>query len=86
MKIITWGIRIIIFVLLLVILLNNMQEIQFNFYGIYFWHLPLIVFGLIALAIGLVCGLSVGLMRTFKLKSQIRVLQESMNKSGQAQL
>lgn len=81
MKIVHWIIRIIVFVLILVLVLNNMQKVQFNFYGIYTWDLPLIILIFAAAIIGVFIGFAIWLVRIIELKSQIRNLKKDLEKS-----
>ena len=82
MKILRWIIRIIIFVLILVFVLNNMQKVQFNFYGIYTWDLPLIVPVFAALIIGIFIGFIIWIARLVELKFQLRGLKKELEKKS----
>lgn len=83
-NIIKWIIRIAIFVLVLVLVLNNMQRVQFNFYGIYSWTLPLIVLALIFFIIGIVIGLVYSFIRSFELRSRIKLLRKDLEEARTA--
>lgn len=72
-----WLLRILIFVLILIIIIDNIQTVHFNLLGIYFIQLPLIVLVLIFFALGVLMGLLIGLMNSIKLKSRIHQLEEA---------
>ncbi len=76
--IIRWMVRIAIFILILVLIVNNLQKVQFNFYGVYTWNLPLIVIVLIAMAIGIAIGLIFGFIRSLELRSRIKLLHKDL--------
>lgn len=78
MKITRWIIRIILFLLVLVLILNNKNIVDFNFYGIYTLSAPLIILCLIFLLIGLIIGMGYGFLRSLELKAKIKVLQEEI--------
>lgn len=70
-----WLLRILIFVLILIIIIDNIQTVHFNLLGIYVLQLPLIILVLIFFACGVLCGLLMGLMNSIKLKSRIHQLE-----------
>jgi len=84
MKIIHWIVRIIVALLIVVLALNNMQRVEFNFYGIYTWNFPLILLVFIMLALGILIGLIFGLVRHISLKSQIHTLKKELNNKNTA--
>lgn len=73
--------KIVVLILLLVLVLNNMQKVEFNLYGIYIWNLPLIVIILIALILGLIIGFSLRVIKLADLKLQIHNLKRDLAKS-----
>ncbi|MBP9742275.1 MAG: LapA family protein [Burkholderiales bacterium] len=80
MKITRWIIRIILFILVLVLILDNRQPVEFNFYGIYHTApLPLIVIGFAFLLIGLIIGMIYGFLRSLELKAKIKILQQELH-------
>jgi uncharacterized integral membrane protein len=83
-NILKWVIRFALFILVLVLILNNMQLVQFNFYGIYSWSLPLIVLAIIALIIGILIGITYGFVRSFELKSRIKLLRKDLEAAQKA--
>lgn len=72
--------KIAILLLLLVLVLNNLQKVEFNLYGIYIWNLPLIVIILIALIIGLIIGFSLRVIKLADLKLQVHNLKKDLEK------
>lgn len=79
MKIGRWIIRVILFILILVLVLNNKHNVQFNLYNIYTWNVPLIVLCFIFLLIGLCIGVIYGLLRSLELKTRIKLLQRDLD-------
>ncbi len=77
-NIVKWVIRIAIFVLILVLVLNNMERVQFNFYGIYSWTMPLIVLALIFLIAGVLIGMIYSFFRSMELRSRIKLLRKDL--------
>ena len=74
--------KIIIFLLLLVLVLNNMQKVEFNLYGVYIWNLPLIVIIMMALILGLLIGFSLRIIKLAELKLQIHNLKKDLEKTS----
>ena len=79
MKIIRWIARIVLFILVIVLVLQNRHIVQFNLYGIYIWNLPIIVLCFIFLLIGLTIGLGYSFIQSIKLKSKIRSLKHNLD-------
>ncbi len=79
-RIIRLLLRIILFVLLLVLAINNMQNVEFNFLGIYTLKLPLIVTLAIFTIGGIFIGMLFGLMNNLSLKSQLNKLKKQIDK------
>jgi uncharacterized integral membrane protein len=77
-NILKWVFWFAVFILLLVLILNNSQPVQFNFYGIYSWSLPLILMVFGALIIGIIIGLIYGFGRSLELKLRIRLLKKDL--------
>ena len=64
LSILKWSFWFIIFILVLVLILNNWQPVQFNFYGIYSWTIPLIIMIFMAFVLGVLIGVIYGIGRT----------------------
>ena len=77
-NILKWVFWFAVFILALVLILNNYQPVQFNFYGIYSWSLPLILMVFSALVIGIIIGLIYGFGRSLELKLRIRLLKKEI--------
>lgn len=77
-NILKWVFWFGLFVLVLVLILNNSQPVQFNFYGIYSWSLPLIVIVFGGLIIGLLIGLIYSFSRNLELKLRIKLLKKDI--------
>ena len=80
-KIIRWVVRIVLFILVLVLIINNLQKVQFNFYGLYTWDLPLIALAAVFLLIGVIVGLIFGFMRSLELRSRIKLLRNDLEEA-----
>ena len=78
MRIFRIMLRIILFIILLVLALNNMQSVEFNFLGIYTLKLPLIITLAVFACGGLFIGMLFGLMNNLSLKSQLRQLRKQL--------
>ena len=80
MKIFQIILRVIVFIILLVLAINNMQSVEFNFLGIYTLKLPLIITLAIFGLGGLLFGMLFGFMNNLNLKSQINKLKKQLTK------
>jgi uncharacterized integral membrane protein len=78
LKILNWSLRIGLFIIILVLVLDNMQTIDFNLFSIYHIKLPLIVLILIFFVAGVFLGLLFGILRGFASKSDIRKLEKEI--------
>ena len=77
-KIIRWIVRIIIFILVLLLIINNLHKVPFNFYGIYNGELPLIVLIISSVIIGFVVGITYGFINSLELRSRIKLLRKDL--------
>jgi len=68
MKLITWVVRILVFVVLLVLALDNTQTATMNFPLGHPWSAPLILIGLAFFVVGLVVGLLSALPALFRMR------------------
>ncbi|MCC2624408.1 MAG: hypothetical protein K0R14_281 [Burkholderiales bacterium] len=78
LKILGWVLKIALFIIILVLVLDNMQAIDFNIFGIYHIKLPLIVLLLVFFVIGIVMGLVLGILRGFASKADMRRLEKEI--------
>lgn len=85
MKIFRWIIRIVIFVLVLVLVLDNRHNVQFSFYNIYTVNTPLIVLCFIFLLVGFIVGIIYSFLRSFKLRSRVKLLQKNLDNMHKTQ-
>jgi lipopolysaccharide assembly protein A len=77
MNVARWVVGTIVFLLLLLLSLQNADLVTVRFYHLFSWQAPLIFLLLIAFAGGAVAGLLAGLMRSTRLKRQVmRVRRE----------
>ena len=84
MKIFQIILRVIVFIILLVLAINNMQSVEFNFLGIYTLKLPLIITLAIFALGGLMLGMLFGFMNNLNLKSRINKLKKQLTKQQEA--
>jgi len=78
LKILSWVLRIALFIIILVLVLDNMQTIDFNLFSIYHVKLPLIALLLIFFVVGVLLGLLFGILRGFASKSDVRRLEKEI--------
>ncbi|HRG61859.1 MAG: DUF1049 domain-containing protein [Neisseriales bacterium] len=81
MKIFKIIIQVAVFILLLVLAINNMQTVEFNFFSVYVLKLPLIITLAIFAVGGLLIGLLYGFVNNLALKSQISKLKKQIDKT-----
>lgn len=79
LKVLNWVLRIALFIIILVLVLDNMQSIDFNLFSIYHIKLPLIFLVLIFFVIGILLGLLFGILRGFASKSDLRKLEKEID-------
>ena len=85
LKILRILFRIAIFVLLLILAINNMQTTEFNFLGIYTLRLPLIVtLGIFAFG-GVFIGMLLSYGNNLSLKSELKKLRKELSQSQKKQ-
>lgn len=80
MKILKLIINLVLFVLLLVLALDNKQVVTINFYDIYTFNLPLIIGIVMFVFIGFVIGILYNLTTIMRLKAQIFQLNRKIEK------
>lgn len=85
MKIFQIVLRVIVFIILLVLAINNMQTVAFNFLGIYTLQLPLIITLAIFALGGLLIGMLFGFVNNLSLKNQISKLKKQIAKQQEPQ-
>lgn len=78
MKILRTILKVIIFIILVVLAINNMQSVEFNFLGIYNAHLPLIIILAIFAGGGFLIGILWGLINNLVIKSQLSNLKKQL--------
>ncbi len=82
MRIFKIIIRVIVFIFLLVLAINNMQIVEFNFLGVYTLKLPLIITLAIFAISGIFIGSLIGLISNLSLKKQISNLKKQLKKQN----
>ncbi len=88
MKYFYLAIKIITFILLLVLVINNIQPVVFKILGLYELKLPLILIVLIFFGIGIIIGRLFGIFHMIELKAKYNNLKKefekmkTVNKSG----
>lgn len=76
-------INMILFLLLLVLCINNSQIVTINIYGVYTLNMPLILALAIFATIGFIIGILFNLPKNIKSKSQISKLEKELTKYTQ---
>lgn len=77
-QVLHWILRIAVFALILLLVLDNMQAVDFNLLGIYQIKLPLIAIILIVFVLGIILGFLFGMLRGFARKSEIKKLENEI--------
>jgi lipopolysaccharide assembly protein A len=75
MNVARWIVGTIVFLLLLLLSLQNADLVTVRFYHWFSWQAPLIFLLLIAFAAGAFAGILAGLVRTTRLKRQVARLR-----------
>lgn len=75
--------RIAIFILLLILAINNMQTTEFNFLGIYTLKLPLIVTIAIFTFLGVLLGMLFSFGNNLTLKSELKKARKQLTQNQQ---
>ena len=75
MNVARWIVGTVVFLLLLLLSLQNAELVTVRFYHWFSWQAPLIFLLLIAFAGGAAAGLLAGLVRTTRLKRQVARLR-----------
>jgi uncharacterized integral membrane protein len=75
MNVARWIVGTVVFLLLLLLSLQNTELVTVRFYHWFSWQAPLIFLLLIAFAGGAVAGLLAGLVRATRLKRQVMRLR-----------
>lgn len=83
MKIVRIIFNLLIFILLLVLALNNMQNITLDFYGIHTFNMPLIIALVVFISIGFIIGILTNLAMNLKLKAQLHQLNRKLSKQNE---
>ncbi|MDD3266311.1 MAG: LapA family protein [Burkholderiales bacterium] len=76
-------INIVLFLLVLVLCINNSQIVTINLYGMYTLNVPLILALAILATIGFIIGILFNIPRNIKAKSQISKLEKELAKYTQ---
>jgi uncharacterized integral membrane protein len=75
MNVARWIVGTVVFLLLLLLSLQNADLVTVRFYHWFAWQTPLIFLLLIAFACGAAAGILAGLVRTTRLKRQVARLR-----------
>lgn len=79
MKVIKLILQLALLILLVVLFLNNMQLVEFNFYGIWLWRLPLIMLVALAIILGMIAGFCFRLFKSAEQKLEIHNLKKELD-------
>ena len=80
MRLVTWAIRILVFLLLLAFAIKNTDPVRLHFYFELVWQVPLIVLLLAFFAAGAVFGLAAVLGTQLRQRREIHRLKRELNK------
>ena len=72
-----WAFRIFLYGLIIILIKDNIQNVRFNFYGIYLFELPMAIFVLGFFTFGIFTGLLINFIKIIQLKAKIRKLEKS---------
>ncbi len=78
MKIIRWVVRILFFLLLLILIVDNMTTVTMNLFGIYKLTIPLVFIMLSCIFVGVLISGTVFLYKNLKLKITIQTLEKEL--------
>ena len=78
MHILRIALWVVLFIILLILAINNMQTVEFNFLGLYTLKLPLIITLAIFTLAGIGIGMFFNLINYLSLKSQLRQLRKQL--------
>jgi putative membrane protein len=81
MAFVRWTVGVAVFAALLFLSLQNSELVTVRFYHWFSWQAPLIILLLLAFATGIVAGLLAGLLRTARLKRQLRALRNEQRRA-----
>lgn len=80
MKIVRLVVNLLIFILLLVLALDNIQTVTINLYNLYTFQIPLIIAMVIFVILGMIIGILFSLGSNLKLRTQIYNLKRKLEK------
>jgi putative membrane protein len=81
MQALRWIVGAALFLVLLLLALQNSELVTLKFYHWWSWQAPLIFIVLIAFAIGVAAGLSAGAVRSARLKRQLNRVRRERSRS-----
>jgi uncharacterized integral membrane protein len=84
MTIVRWIVGLAVFLLLLLLSLQNAKSVELHFLGWGPWEAPLILALLISFSAGVTAGLLVGAFRTARLRRQVNRLRRDHAKLASA--
>lgn len=80
MKVVRLIVNLLIFILLLVLALDNIQTVTINLYSLYTFQVPLIIAMVIFILMGVIIGILFNLGTNLKLRTQIYSLKRKLEK------
>lgn len=81
MRILVWSLRLLVFVLLLVLAVYNVQPVSFHFFADMVWEVPLMVMLLVAFVMGAFSMGVVMVVRVLRLQRQLSQTQKQLEHS-----
>ncbi|MDR0717598.1 MAG: LapA family protein [Azoarcus sp.] len=84
MRIFTWFVRIVLFLLLLGFAVKNDHVADLNFFFGRQWHLPLVFIILIAFGVGALLGVTATITSLLRQRREISRLRRQLERAGKA--
>ena len=71
MRVIRWLVGGVVFLVLLLVALQNADPVTLRFFNVWSWEAPLVFIVLLAFAVGVGCGLLAGAVKVARLSRQL---------------
>lgn len=86
MRYLVWGLKLAVFILLLMLAMQNSQPVSLNLLLGEAWQAPLILLLLVFFAVGAAFGLTAGFTYSLKLRRQLTALKKELRAKQQGQV
>lgn len=78
MRVFTWALSLVLFILLFGFALKNTEPVNLRFYFDYAWSVPLVLLLLFFFAGGVIAGFFAGLVKVFRQRREILALKREL--------